>query len=135
MLVNILILAIAAIFSAYVIYSACRKYIGLNPKAPSLWARIKAWWPGFVKRHIVDDDPYQSELHAATRYAEAQGHWHNLPAGSTTGSPSSPVDGVTGLPRNTCPHCGATPYIMETAATWPYHSSDIAVCANCKRPK
>ena len=135
MLVNILILAVAAIFSAYVVYSACRKYIGHNPQAPRLWARVKAWWPGFVKRHIVDDDPYQDESHAGTRYAETQGHWHNLPAGLTTGASSSPVDGVTGLPRNTCPHCGATPYIMETAATWPYHSSDIAVCANCKRPK
>ena len=68
MLVNIMILAIAAIFSAYVIYSACRKYIGHNPQAPSLWSRIKAWWPGFVKRHIVDDDPYQDESHSSTRY-------------------------------------------------------------------
>ena len=68
MLVNILIIAIAAIFSGYVIYSACRKYLGYNPQAPSLWERVKAWWPGFVKRHIVDDDPYQDESHAATRY-------------------------------------------------------------------
>ena len=134
MLVNILIFIVAGVFSAYVIGSVCRKYIGRNPQAPSLWARIKAWWPGFVKRHIVDDDPYKSELHAATRYAETQGHWHNLPV-IITGASSSPVDGVTGLPRNTCPHCGATPYIMETADTGPYHSSDIAVCANCKRPK
>ena len=81
MLVNILILVIAAIFSAYVIYSACRKYLGYNPQAPSLWARIKAWWPGFVKRHIVDDDPYQSELHAATRYADdgEYPYWDKVP--------------------------------------------------------
>ena len=68
MLVNILILVIAAIFSAYVVYSACRKYLGYNPQVPSLWERVKAWWPGFVKRHIVDDDPYQDESHSSTRY-------------------------------------------------------------------
>ena len=133
MLVNILIFIVAGAFSAYVIGSVCRKYIGLNPQAPSLWARIKAWWPGFVKRHIVDDDPYKSELHAATRYAETQGHWHNLPV-IITGAPSSPVDGVTGLPRNTCPHCGATPYIIECGRQITPRTYE-AVCANCKRSK
>ena len=135
MLANILIFIVAGAFSVYVLYSACRKYIGRNPQAPSLWARVKAWWPGFVKRHIVDDDPYQDESHAGTRYAENQGHRHNLPIVVITGGASSLVDGVTGLPRNTCPHCGATPYIMETASAGPYPSSNIAVCANCKRPR
>ena len=81
MLANILILSIAAIFSAYVIYSACRKYIGYNPQATSLWTRVKAWWPGFVKRHIVDDDPYQDEGHAATRYADDYVDWLSVPDG------------------------------------------------------
>ena len=130
MLINLLIYAVAAAFSAYVLITACRNFVGYNPTAPSAWARVKAWWPGFVKRNIIDD-----ESHAGTRYAEAQGHCHNIPDWPTTGAPSSPVDGVTGLPRNTCPHCGATPYIMETSATGPYPSSDIAVCAHCKRPK
>lgn len=77
MLVNILIYVIAGAFSVYVFYSACRKYIGLNPQAPSLWERIKAWWPGFVKRHIVDDDPYQDESHAGTRYQNDYIDWSN----------------------------------------------------------
>lgn len=81
MLVNILILVIAAVFSSYVIGSACRKYIGLNPQAPSLRARIKAWWPGFVKRNIVDDDPYQDESHAGTRYADDYVDWLRVPDG------------------------------------------------------
>lgn len=81
MLINIMILAVAAIFSAYVLYSVCRKYIGLNPQAPSPWARVKAWWPGFVKRHIVDDDPYQDESHAGTRYAEDYVDWSKVPDG------------------------------------------------------
>jgi len=68
MLINLLIYAVAAAFSAYVLITACRNFVGYNPTAPSAWARVKAWWPGFVKRHIVDDDPYQDESHADTRY-------------------------------------------------------------------
>lgn len=81
MLVNILIFIVAGAFSIYVLYSACRKYIGLNPQSPSLWARIMAWWPGFVKRHIVDDDPYQDESHAGTRYADDYVDWSKVPCG------------------------------------------------------
>ena len=81
MLVNILIFIVAGLFSVYVLYSACRKYIGRNPQAPSLWARFKAWWPGFVKRHIVDDDPYQDESHAGTRYADDYIDWAMVPKG------------------------------------------------------
>jgi hypothetical protein len=55
-------------FSAKCVYDAFSHFIGYNPKAPSAWARLKAWWPGFVKRHIVDDDPYDDESHAKTRY-------------------------------------------------------------------
>ena len=81
MLVNILILVIAAIFSAHVLCSACRKYLGYNPQAPSLWKRFKAWWPGFVKRNIVDDDPYQDESHARTRYPDDYIDWSKVPEG------------------------------------------------------
>ena len=70
MLINLLIYAVAAAFSVYVIVTACRNFVGYNPTAPSAWARVKAWWPAFVKRHIVDDDPYQDESHAGTRYEE-----------------------------------------------------------------
>lgn len=72
MLVNLLIYAVATAFSVYVIISACRKYIIYNPTAPSAWIR-KAWWPGFVKRNIVDDYPYDDESHAATRYNNRPG--------------------------------------------------------------
>jgi len=68
MIVNLLIYAVAVAFSVYVIVTACRNFVGYNPTAPSAWARLKAWWPGFVKRNIVDDDPYDDESHAATRY-------------------------------------------------------------------
>lgn len=57
-------------FGVKVIYDACAHFIGYNPAAPSAWARLKAWWPGFVKRHIVDDDPYDDESHAKTRYEQ-----------------------------------------------------------------
>lgn len=73
MLINLLIYAVAAAFSIYVIITACRKYIVYNPAAPSVWTRIKAWWPGFVKRNIVDDYPYDDESHAATRYNNRPG--------------------------------------------------------------
>lgn len=79
MLVNILIFIVAGAFSVYVLYSACRKYIGRNPQAPSLWSRVKARWPGFVKRHIVDDDPYKDESHAGTRYADDYIDWSKVP--------------------------------------------------------
>lgn len=55
------IIVAATVASCYIFIAAlARKYLGHNPTAPSALARIKAWWPGFVKRHIVDDDPFDS---------------------------------------------------------------------------
>jgi len=68
MIVNIIIIALVSFFVLYDLYSACRSFIGHNPNAPRALARLKAWWPGFVKRHIVDVDPYQDEGHSITRY-------------------------------------------------------------------
>lgn len=52
----LLVIIVAA--ACYIFIAAlARKYLGYNPTAPSAWERFKAWWPGFVKRHIVDDDP------------------------------------------------------------------------------
>lgn len=40
--------------------------------------RVKA----FIKRHIVDDDPYQDEGHSATRYAQDDYiDWSKIPKG------------------------------------------------------
>lgn len=54
------VIIVAATAAACYIFIAAlaRKYLGYNPTAPSAWERFKAWWSGFVKRHIVDDDPY-----------------------------------------------------------------------------
>ena len=81
MLINLLIYAVAAAFSVYVIISACRNFVGYNPDAPSAWTRLKAWWPGFVKRNIVDDDPYDDESHAITRYRDDYIDWSKVPDG------------------------------------------------------
>jgi hypothetical protein len=74
MLINILlfvsVIVIAIIFGGYVASSAWRKYVGHNPSAPSIWSQIRAWWPGFVKRHIVDWGPYDDESHASARYRD-----------------------------------------------------------------
>lgn len=70
-----------------------------------------------------------------------QGNYHYVPFGTTghaSGS-SAPVEGATGLPRTgrsveSCPHCGATPYIREAAPVTPGVASEYrAVCARCKR--
>ena len=46
------------------------------------WTEIRAWWKSFVKRHIVDDDPYQDESHSATRYAQDDYiDWTKVPKG------------------------------------------------------
>jgi len=79
MLINLLIYAVAAAFSVYVIVTACRNFVGYNPTAPSAWTRLKAWWPGFVKRNIVDDDPYDDESHAITRYRDDYIDWSKVP--------------------------------------------------------
>ena len=68
MAINIAIFVIICLFVIYDLYSACRSFIGHNPNAPRALARLKAWWPGFVKRHIVDVDPYDDEGHSITRY-------------------------------------------------------------------
>jgi hypothetical protein len=49
-------------FAIKVIYDAFSHFIGYNSKAPSAWARLKVWWPGFVKRHLVDDYPLDGDL-------------------------------------------------------------------------
>ena len=68
MAINIAIFVIIGLFVIYDLYSACRSFIGHNPNAPGAWARIKAWWPGFVKRNIVDIDPCDDEGHSIARY-------------------------------------------------------------------
>ena len=67
-ILRLIVIAATAAACAIFIVSAARKFIGYNPAAPSAWARLKAWWPGFVKRHLVDDDPYDDETHAVARY-------------------------------------------------------------------
>lgn len=67
--INAIVFGLVAFFVLYDLYDALRKFIGHNPNGPSIFARIKAWWPGFVKRHIVDDDPFDDESHSATRNA------------------------------------------------------------------
>ena len=56
MIVNIVFLSLTFAFIIYCAVSAGRKFIGYNPEAPSLRERWKAW----VKRNIVDDDPYDT---------------------------------------------------------------------------
>lgn len=68
MLVNAIVLGLIGIFLVYCIWDACRKFIGRNPNAPGFVARLRAWWPGFVTRHIVDNDPFAHEGHSKTRY-------------------------------------------------------------------
>ena len=68
MVVNIIVLSAIGLFIVFCAYDSARKFIGHNPNAPRALARLKAWWPGFVKRHIVDVDPYQDEGHSITRY-------------------------------------------------------------------
>lgn len=58
LILQIVVVAATALFCYLFARDLARKYVGHNPSATSLWKRIKAWWPGFVKRHIVDYDPY-----------------------------------------------------------------------------
>lgn len=80
-LLQMLVIAVVAFFCIVFWRDGFRKFIGYNPAAPSLWARLKAWWPGFVKRHIVDDDPYDDESHAETRYGQRDDYidWSKVP--------------------------------------------------------
>lgn len=85
---------------------------------------------------------------------EWQGHLHFLPAGVVAiGASGHPYVEINGYPRGVqtsgghtvrppamfsgnyqaCPHCGAYPYIRETAPTGPRPSSGRAVCARCKQ--
>ena len=73
MVVNIIVLSAIGLLIVFCAYDSARKFIGHNPNAPSLRARIKAWRPGFVKRHIVDVGPYQDEGHSITRYDADEG--------------------------------------------------------------
>lgn len=80
-LLQILVIAVVAFFCIVFVRDGLKHYIGYNPSAPSLWSRIKAWWPGFVKRHIVDDDPFDDESHAETRYSQRDDYidWSKVP--------------------------------------------------------
>jgi len=73
MVVNIIVLSAIGLFIVFCAYDSARKFIGHNPNAPRALARLKAWWPGFVKRHTVDVDPYQDEGHSITRYDADEG--------------------------------------------------------------
>lgn len=70
MLVNVIVLGAISVFLVYCIWDSCRHFIGRNPDAPGFVKRLCAWWPGFVKRHIVDDAPESHEDHAGTRYKQ-----------------------------------------------------------------
>ena len=63
MIVNIIILSAVGVFFAYVVYSACRAFIGHNPAAPGWWQRFKAW--------AIDPEPAKHEDHASARYKDA----------------------------------------------------------------
>lgn len=82
-LLQILVIAVVALFCILFVRDGLKHFIGYNPSAPNLWARIRAWWPGFVKRHIVDDDPYDDESHAETRYSQRDDYidWSKVPEG------------------------------------------------------
>jgi len=57
---QVVIFTAAIIFSTYCLRSAWRKYVGYNPTAPSLLARIS--------KAISDPHPGQDESHSSTRY-------------------------------------------------------------------
>ena len=59
MIVNTIVLSAIGIFILYCILSALP--IGHNEFAPTLWARLGVRWRAWVKRNIVDYDPYDSE--------------------------------------------------------------------------
>ena len=60
MIVNIIVLSAVGVFFAYVVYSACRAFIGHNPAAPGWWQRFKKW--------AIDPEPAKHFDHADARY-------------------------------------------------------------------
>lgn len=62
-----------------------------------LWIKVKAWWPGFVKRNIVDNDPYDklgAEHIIACRKIIEYGTCFNHPDLSCMNDPTT-TDGVS----------------------------------------
>jgi hypothetical protein len=64
MLINVIVIFLIGVFIFYCIVDSARKYIGYNPN-PKPW---REQWKTFVKKHIVDEYPYDDESHSKTRY-------------------------------------------------------------------